>query len=540
MSNRPRLPSPGGGNRDDDDDKGRPAGGSRPSNPFNRSSSFGKPDDSKKDSGTKAAFGSRLPFGGRDDEDDEDEPEEKKENKPGLNRPGGFGLGNKSPFGRPTSNEDDEDDEDDAPRPASRLGASSPFGSKVSGGDAPKPASPFGGKPAEKPAEKKDDKPGGGILGGGVRLPFGGKPDDKADEKKDDKPAGGGLRSPFGGRPGDKPAEKKDDKPGGGILGGGVRLPFGGKPDDKADEKKDDKPAGGGLRSPFGGRPGDKPAEKKDDKPGGGILGGGVRLPFGGKPDDKAADKKDDKPAGGGLRPPFGGKPAEKPAEKKDDKKEDKPGGGGLLGRLPFGRAPDKAADKPGDVKRTTGSSPAVRPGSSSLPTPARLATTTLDPKKAGSKVPPARGEKVAKPLERAPKQVTVQQGLSLDQKLDLAGFALIGLGILVFFAAWQPEGEITKGLGNFLGGLFGDARKVMCIPPLAVGLWLFIQRFNENPLVIKIHRAAGYILLLFALVTTWHYFVMLQKTIVLVPGVPDSVNMALLVKASDTVARAQ
>jgi DNA segregation ATPase FtsK/SpoIIIE-like protein len=589
MSNRPRLPSPGGGNRDDDDDKGRPAGGSRPSNPFNRSSSFGKPDDSKKDSGTKAPFGSRLPFGGRDDEDDKDEPEE---NKPGLNRPGGFGLGNKSPFGRPTSDEDDEDDEDDAPRPASRLGGSSPFGSKVSGGDAPKPASPFGGKPAEKPAdkpgsspfgskvsggdapkpasplggkpaekpadkpgsspfgskvsgrdapkpaspfggkpaekpaEKKDDKPGGGILGGGLRSPFGGKPDDKPADKKDDKPAGGGLRLPFGGRPGDKPADKKDDKPGGGILGG-VRLPFGGKPDDKA--------AGGGLRSPFGGRPGDKPAEKKDDKPGGGILGGGVRLPFGGKPDDKAADKKDDKPAGG-LRSPFGGKPAEKPAEKKDDK----PGGGGLLGRLPFGRAPDKAADKPGDVKRTTGSSPAVRPGSSSLPTPARPATTTLDPKKTGSKVPPARGEKVAKPLERAPKQVTVQQGLSLDQKLDLAGFALIGLGILVFFAAWQPEGEITKGLGNFLGGLFGDARKVMCIPPLAVGLWLFIQRFNENPLVIKIHRAAGYILLLFALVTTWHYFVMLQKTIVLVPGVPDSVNLALLVKASDTVARAQ
>jgi DNA segregation ATPase FtsK/SpoIIIE-like protein len=588
MSNRPRFPTPGGGNRDDDEDKGRPAGGSRPSNPFNRSGSFGKPDDSKKDSGAKPPFGSRLPFGGRDDEDEDDEPEEKKENKPGLNRPGSFGLGNKSPFGKPASDADDED-EDDAPHPANRPGGSSPFGSRagggdapkptssfggkpadrpgsspfggragggdapkptssfggkpadrpgsspfgsrVSGGDAPKPASSFGGRPGDKPADKKDDKPGGGFLGG--RLPFGGKPDDKAADKKDDKPAvGGGLRSPFGGKPADKPGDKKDDKPGGGILGG--RLPFGAKPGDKPADKKDDKPAGGGLRSPFGGKPADKPGDKKDDKPGGGILGG--RLPFGAKPGDKPADKKDDKPAGGGLRSPFGGRPGDKPADKKDDK----PAGGGILGRLPFGRAPDKAADKPGDVKRTTGSSPAVRPGGSSLSTPPRPATTTVDPRKAGSKVPPARGEKVAKPLERAAKQVTVQQGLSLDQKLDLAGFALIGLGILGFFAAWQPEGEITKGLGNFLGGLFGDARKVMCIPPLAVGLWLFIQRFNENPLVIKIHRVVGYILLLFALVTTWHFAVMLQKTIVLVPGVPDSVNMAMLVKASDTVARAQ
>jgi len=577
MSNKPRFPGPGfsGSKRDDDedDDKGRPAG----SSPFNRSGD--KPGAARPPS---SPFGSRSPFGPKandpdDDEDDDDDKDSKPSPFGGGNklgspaRPGGspFGGGKPadppksgSPFGGNKSADPPKpggafgsSKPSDPPRPGGAFGgnkppepakSSSPFGGSKPA-DPPKPgggSSMFGSKPAEKkddkPADKKDDKPGGGSPFGG-RLPFGGgnKPGDKPADKKDDKPAGGGPlggRLPFGGgnKPGDKPADKKDDKPAGGGPLGGVRLPFGAKPGDKKDDaKKDDKPAGsplGGLRLP-GAKPGDKPADKKDDKPASGGPLGGVRLPFGKKPDDKPADK----PAAAAQRlPAAGAKPGDKPAE-------DKPSGGLFGGRLPFGKKPDEAAkpddkktsgalpavpSRPGDPKRMTGSAPAAAVA------PPKPATAAPDLKKAGSKVPPARGDKVAKPLDKAPKQVTVQRGLSLDQKLDLVGYGLIILGVLIFFGIVQPsEGSITKGLADLLGQLFGAGRIVLPVPCLAIGLWLFVRHFNENPLIIKAHRAAGWILMYLTFVTTLHFIELLQRP------VP---NMAALIKMSDAVAKAR
>ncbi len=557
MSNKPRFPGPGfsGSKRDeddDDDDKGRPTG----SSPFNRGGD--KPGAAKPPS---SPFGSRSPFGAKAndlDDEDEDDDDDNKDSKPGSfggNKLGGparpagtFGGGKPadspkpgSPFGGKPADSSKPGGQFGGGRPADSPKSGSPFGGnkpaeppkpggQFGGGrpaDSPKSSSPFGGnKPAEPP------KPGG---------MFGGKPAEKKDDsdKKDNKPGGGpfGGRLPFGGgnKPADKPAgDKKDDKPGGPL--GGIRSPFGGgnKPADKpAGDKKDDKPGGplGGIRSPFGGgnKPADKPAgDKKDDKSGGGPLGG-VRLPFGKKPDDKPA-------AAAPRLPVAGGKPT--------DKKDDKSGGGLFGGRMPFGKKPEGAAaakpddkkatsafpaaqPRPGDPRRTTGSAP-----SAAAPVaPPKPATAAPDLKKAGGKVPPARGDKVAKPLDKAPRQVTVQRGLSLDQKLDLVGYGLIILGVLIFFGIVQPsEGSVTKGLADLLGQLFGTGRIVLPIPCLAIGLWLFVRHFNENPLVIKAHRATGWILMYLTFVTTLHFIELLQRP------VP---NMSALVKMSDAVAKA-
>ncbi len=554
--------------RDDDDEDeeeekkdnkpsfGRPGGfgsGSKPA--------FGKADDEDEDDAdededddrlgpSRSTSGSRTggspfapkpssPFGGK--------PGEPSKTGFGGNKPGDK-PGGSSPFGSRST--DQQQSRPGSPfggnKPGDKPGGSSAFGSKPGGAfgsNKPGGSSTFGGKPSDQDkkddkADKKDDRPGGGPFN---RSPFGGKPGDKPadkkDEKKDDKPGGGPLgRLPFGGgKPADKPADKKDDKPGGGPLG---RLPFGGsKPADKPADKKDDKPGGGPFgRLPFGGsKPADKPADKKDDKPGGGPFG---RLPFGGgsKPADQ--DKKDDKPAASGPfgRSPAGGKPADTPAQKTADK--DKPAGGGVFGRLPFGNKPadqqkkdDKSAARPAEPKRTTGALPSA--SASGVAGPLKSATTAPDLKKPASKVPPARGEKVAKPLERAPKQVTIQQGLSLDQKLDLVGIALIITGGLIFFAVvpQTSEGSITRVIANILRGAFGEwPARVLWIPPLGAGLWLYIQRFNENPLIIKSHRLIGYGLLLLTLATTAHFLELLQKPVV---------TMAQLVKVSDAAAKA-
>ncbi len=529
------------------------------------SSGFGsKPGDKPGDKSSTGTFGaSKQPFGSKSNEPAKPGSSSSFGGKPASNSPFGSKSnepakpGSSSPFGsksnepaKPGSgssfgsktNEPAKPGSSFGSKPASnspfgsktnepaKSGSGSPFGSKSNEPAKPGSSSPFGSKLGdkkdEKVSDKKDEKPsGGGLFGGGAKLPFGGggsKPGGKPGDKKDDKPSGGGLfggaKLPFGGG-GSKPADKKDDKSTGG--GFGSKMPFGGN---KAPDKKDDKPAPtssfGAPKQPFGSKPGDKPGDKSST----GTYGA-AKQPFGGKPGDKPADKKDERSAGGGLfgsKLPFGGKPADKPADKKDDKAAaaSKPAGGLLGGRLPFG---GKQEDKTADTKRAT----------SSVSAPPKTASTAADAKKTGSKVPPARGEKVAKPLDRSQKQLTVRGGLSLDQKLDLVGYALIISGLLILFGIIQPsEGSITKAIADLLGGLFGYGRIILPIPCLAIGLWLFVRHFNENPLVITAHRAAGWIIMFLTFITTAQWLSILPM--------PNIFKMSDLIKASDAVAKAQ
>ncbi len=112
-----------------------------------------------------------------------------------------------------------------------------------------------------------------------------------------------------------------------------------------------------------------------------------------------------------------------------------------------------------------------------------------------------------------------------------MLGYALIFSGALMFFAIISPtEGTITKGIADFLGGFVGRIGLIpVAISSAAIGLWLFIRHFNENPLVIQAHRAAGYALMFIAFITTAHAIEMLNHPVA---------NMQGLIRVSDALVK--
>ncbi|MCC6976153.1 MAG: DNA translocase FtsK 4TM domain-containing protein [Anaerolineae bacterium] len=492
------------------------------------------------------------------------------QNKPATSSGGFQKPGGGSPFPQKDDKKDPGKDEKTSTssfgKPAFGGGkpdektSTSSFGKPAFGGNKPdeKTSTSSFGKPAfggGRPDEKKDDKPASSSFG---KPAFGSKPDDKKDDKKESKPAGG-LFGRFGGggkgaddKKEDKKDDKKESKPAGGGLGG-FRF-GGGKPEEKKDDKKESKPAGGGLGGfRFGGG---KPEEKKDDKkepPKSGAF-------------PKPSDKKDEKPSapssGGGIlgRLSFGKKeepkdtkgptptPLKTPSTKPPDKKDEGAKPGGLFGRI-TGRAETKDDDKKGAFKPSTTPPPKLTPsgptsgstasspkpgatapkappltaflsrfrrgGAGSAPTTAADRKALIGTNKAGA--PPTRLDKPAKPLDKPLTQVAVKrQGLSLDQKLDIAGWALLITGAVIFFGTVQPgEGTITDTLVRVAGGLFGYARYIVPAVLVALGGWLLVRRFRENPfLEFDIRQLTGAVILFLTLVTTLHALELLQKEV--------------------------
>jgi DNA segregation ATPase FtsK/SpoIIIE-like protein len=449
-------------------------------------------------------------FGSRSDDkkDDEKKPEERP--SPFGSRPPGSIFGKPSgtsTFGRPTPM---------PPKPATSTGtgstpkppepkpASSIFGTRTAETPKveepppkPEPAPKLGG--AAKPEEKK-----GGLFGG-LRRP---SPESKPEDKPADAP---------------KPAEspKPEEKKGG--LFGGLRRP---SPESKPEDKPADapKPAApklgnilGGLRRPPAEtpKPEDKPAAtpKPEEKKGGGIFG---RFGRGKKAEDKPAEPVDapkigvGKPADKPAESPRGGflgigarKPAEPPKEppapKPEAKKPEAAPQGGVLSRL-FGRkAPKEESGAP----------------AAPIKTPAPVA----DPKRGGSSIPgapPARGEKQAKPLEGQTHVTVKNTGLSLDQKLDIVGYLLMGTGLVMIFGLIQPdEGTFTKAIVDIFGALFGYGRYIIPVVCLMVGGWLFVRHFKENPfLAFDTVKMTGSVLLFLSAVTWLHTIELIDKVV--------------------------
>ena len=386
---------------------------------------------------------------------------------------GGSGSGNTSASGGGTSSDS-----------GSRFGGGS--GSSFGGGNRPSTTTSTGNFPTVKPDDKKDDKK-----------------DDKSGDKKDE-----GAKPNIFGRFG-AGGDKKDDKPA-----------------DKKDEKKDE----GAKVSPFGrfgaggDKKDDKPADKKDEKK-----------------DDKSKDASGDKKGGVGGFLNRGKKEDEvkKPADTKkaDDKKGDdgaKKGAlGGIAGRLPFGKkADDKPAetkkpdDKKGDAKKTddktatgtTKQSPlgatktgvgATKTDAGKTPTnggkgKAAIATTETGGilGKIRSRIPflaqSADAKKAPASKTRANKvPQPVNEGLSLDQKLDILGVALMFSAVAIFFSSLSgQQGSLTGTINNFFAQLVGQGAVVVPLVFGAAGFWLIIRHFGEEAPRIDPVRITGLVIL--------------------------------------------
>jgi DNA segregation ATPase FtsK/SpoIIIE-like protein len=420
-------------------------------------------------------------------------------------------------------------------------------------------------KPADKPAEqpKPEEKKPGGLLG-----IFGRKPADKpAEQPKPEEKKPGGLLGIFGrkpadaAKPADKPAEQpkpEEKKPGGFFSPFGRKPADAAKPADKpAEQPKPEEKKPGGFFSPFGrkpadaAKPADKPAEQpkpEEKKPGGFFSAFGRKPADAAKPADKPAEqpkpeakpdsasKPEDKPAG---RPKIAILPLDK-LFKRDKKAEDKPAPRVDAPKIGTGKPIEKpkaeaaasapaakpesakpeqqkpeAAPKRGFWARFRGSAKPEGQASVPLKTPA----PATDARRSGSSIPgapPARGEKQARPLE-GQTHVTVKNiGLSLDQKLDIVGWMLIGTGVVMIFGLiWPDEGTITKAIVDIFGALFGYGRYLIPIPCLLVGSWLLIRYFKENPfLAFDGLQMTGGVLLFLSIVTWLHTFELIDKVV--------------------------
>ena len=338
-------------------------------------------------------------------------------------------------------------------------------GDKDKAGDKDGPAR-LSSPPPKKPDDGKKDKGGGG----GVFSRFLGR---KGDAQKDS-----GKASPAAsGKPGATPAKGGDAGKPGGIAGVFARLRPSGK---GADSDKDrDKGAPGG--------PSGTGLPSLSDRSG---ASGGMGARSGTPPLSDRAGMASARPGTaplGNKASDRGDKGSAKGAAKTGEKR-------GILGRL-FRRGGDKGA--------ALVSQPAVG-------APPKGA-------KGAAAVPPARLDRQAKPIDYSHTQVNVKHhGLSLDQKLDLVGYALMFAALVIFFGLIQPdEGTFTKAIVDVLGGFFGYARFAIPIPLLVVGGWLLIRHFKENPFIeLDMLRIVGLALLFLTFVTTLHFFEMLEKVV--------------------------
>ncbi len=444
-----------------------PLGGDRPSPP-QRSPAFGSNDDDRKPSAPPA----------RDDS--------------GAARALG-GLGNKLGVG----SKDDDSKKDDAKAGGGSLGSRlNPFGNKKE--DPPANARPQGADKDAKPAASGGAAAGGGIGGRLPSLPnlFGGAKKEDAPAGKDnkasgDKPSGvagaaaGALagvtsRLPFGGGAKKDDADKKDDaKPaGGGGLGGlasglAGRLPFGGgKKDESSNATPPPKPAsasgGGGAASnpAFGG--GAKPATPATPSAGGGGFGSG-NASMGGA---AGARPSPPAPTGGGA-PAFGGSGGTPSA---------------FGAARPGTSAPTGAAATPA---KTTAAKPAKAATGVSFMDRLRalnpLAATTTSKDKA-AKARTSKGVKVE------------QEGLTLDNKLDILGIGLVITALVLLLSSLSPtKGAITQSINDSLSYTFGWGAVAVVAILFAVGVWLLARHFGDEAPSVSTIRIVGFAMTMIA-----------------------------------------
>lgn len=253
-----------------------------------------------------------------------------------------------------------------------------------------------------------------------------------------------------------------------------------------------------------------------------------------------AKDDKDKEKSGGGVLGRFGrGNKADKKAEpkSKDRAKTDSGSGigsrlGGLRKRLPSGGGDKKDGGPSSSLSRnsTVSATRTVGPSrfgqsQSATSQPAqkadgekksrfglsRPALPSFGRNRDGSKKnQPATpsNTKRAKPLPSRSKQPRITRtGISLDLKLDIAGWAmLIMAGIIFFGAISSNQGNVSRTILELLYQLVGVGWIVVPVALAGTGIWLIWRHFGEAAPEANYEHIIGWGITYLAFVATAHY----------------------------------
>ncbi|MBZ0275616.1 MAG: DNA translocase FtsK 4TM domain-containing protein [Anaerolineae bacterium] len=387
--------------------------------------------------------------------------------------------------------EDDDDDDSIGSRIGGRVnpysggasnlpGRSSAAGNSPAGGNKPTAggsSSPTAGSGSGAGSRYGSGSSGSSSPGGSASSQSSPPASGKSDDKGKSAPSGGGVA--------------------GRLCGIAGRLGGGGKTDNK-DNKKDDK--------------GSKPAESK---PGG--LASRFGRGGGGKEDDKKASAPKasaaaPSSAGSRLGGLFG----------RGKQEEKKPAGGSPSGTGTSSSSSGASPFKPSSPfsSRSAGatttastastasatSAPAARKpfgsmgGASSAGAPAKAQAATAKPE--GRRFPffggGAKKDTKTAPKTRTSKAPKVQgDGLTLDNKLDILGVALVLGSLALFFSTLSStKGALTEAINRTLGQALGQGAIAVPLAMMAVGLWLIARHFGDEAPLVSPTRIAGIIVM--------------------------------------------
>ncbi len=138
--------------------------------------------------------------------------------------------------------------------------------------------------------------------------------------------------------------------------------------------------------------------------------------------------------------------------------------------------------------------------------------------KKGGRTGQPAapRGLKKSRPLPSTSKRPRIKnEGLSLDQKLDLAGWGMIILAGIIFFGAISTnQGDLSRTLLRIVYQLVGIGWAAVPLSLAASGIWLVWRHFGENVPEVDYVHILGWGVTYLAALTTFHFIHLLNAPV--------------------------
>ena len=126
------------------------------------------------------------------------------------------------------------------------------------------------------------------------------------------------------------------------------------------------------------------------------------------------------------------------------------------------------------------------------------------------------RGIKKAQPLPKSARRPRIKnEGLSLDLKLDIAGWGLVILSAIIFFGAISSnQGDLSRTLLNLIYQLVGVGWVAVPVALGGTGIWLIWRHFGERVPEADYVHIIGWAVTYLGLLATFHFVHLLTATV--------------------------